>query len=716
MKQHGWKRISVNAGSAAAVVLACGLVMGQPLRFETSGPPEAGTSVYVRGLVAELSKTSRPANGADAAADPAARAMASLRAIAARELEAGDREGESGSRRIVFAALISESLDAMERCLAAASERAREITADALVSVAKAHESQLSLEFLQLGLRDALGPLMAEMQPMKVAPRAAAASALAKEAGTPAEFVALAELLSQPMPVSFVSTADGLAGALADVMSVVSKRPDWLTTRTHEELRRVSVTAARTAADAEASAEARRSASLRLRSIAFLARAGMKIGDIDGRSRPTTGTAGAAANSVVSVIANSEVQQWLRDDAGEALESLERMREAADAIASATGGPKVKENELIAPLRPAWRAVGQVDDTRAALMEAMQRGATSRELRRSPAVLTAREAHSRRLRDVARFVAANGVIAATADDASKSEAGVKVGFEFAARRLRAAGQDLAKPPLRQAALSQIREISLGLSLFEESKAETSVSGAIAKNGAASAAAVPGVAVTPKAEADWSAMQKLAAALVAELDAAREAWRVAWSDAEGTRGRERDAEESQAVRDVALARLVRCDRLMHAMHDLAWAFATAKAGPAHETRRISPNEWRVSAAAVERLLEGAGERAERVAAALANGSVQDADVEAFRTEYAAALLVGRLARMEASDPKEQEATVLEFASGPADPDDAITARLGDQLAIVSRYAEELRARGTSEQLRTYVNQAAATLLDSALLDD
>jgi hypothetical protein len=743
----------------AALVLVCGLgcgvLIGQPLRFETSGPPEAGTSVHVRGLLAKLSER-EPASAGGTATDAGARVMRLLRAIAARELEAGDREGEAGSRRVVFAAMVAGNLDAMQNCVSMVSARSLEAAAAALEDAAAEHEAGIGngrssremLEVLQLGLRDALSPVLAELRPMEVGLRAKSLRAAVQEQETAAELAALAALLSRPVPTSLIATAEGLAGAVTDVLPLMSTRPEWLTAKTHEELRGVIIAAARTAADADATADARWRASLRLRSIAILARAGAKAGEIDGKSR-TGAAAGAGASAAVGAIASAELRGWTQDEADDALKSLERMRDAAEGMALAASGPSVKERDLIAALRPAWRAAGNVDDTRAALMEAMLRGASVRESGRTPAMLNARAAHLSRLRDVARYVSANSVIAATGDDASKSEAGVKAGFEFAARRLRAAGQDLAKASLRQAAMAQIREISLGLSLFAESEAEASLRAGIEKHAAANVPAVPeagagagaDVGVGVGAGADWSAMRASATAMASELDAARAAWRSAWSDGEGTRGRAKDAVETQASRDAALARLVRSDRLVDVMHDVAWAFGAAKSratsGVAGVPRRISSGLWRISPEAAGRLIEGAGERMGRVTAAITNGSAQDADVEAFRADFAAAMLVGRIARLEAraggADVAERGGAtsdgavdsragstaavlaVLEFARGPADPDDAIAAVLGEQLAIVSRYAEELNARGTAGmELRTYVNQAAASLLDSTLL--
>lgn len=621
--------------------VAAAAVLGQPLKFET-GPaaPEAGTGRHVHAMVERL-------KAGEADETPAGIARRRVRLLAAALLERGEAMGESGSALVVRGLLLARA----EREIEGRGDEALAWLADDLAALSEGLNAGWDISALDRGLRDAFSLLGAP-------PNGAVAWDEERWRELQSEDWALKGVLREVEALladasrvtAYSRSAAMIRGAVVEAGWLAQRRPAWVTPEAHAAYASRLESACRRLLDPDRRAEAGES-------LRRLARAGRIAALLDGLERSTASqrVQGAFAAHVADGGASPVLPTFERF----VLLTERRVRPG-------------EERETARPLRPAFTPLAAAArQSRGSLVEALARGLDARSGATDPALLEAAEAHRRRMEDIELVRRLERVIALPPPRAGL-EAQVKPEFAVVAQRLMALGNDMGEPRLAEVALTQFRELADRLVRYHALPAEGALRAALAAD-------------APGFEAWEAATAGQAAQLAARIDERRAAFLDAWSDRRGVKAAQ--AEEAAAALEALQAALPLIADTA-ALHGLEGEWA------------VRP--WCALSAEAAAFLQshsaGLGEELTRIALG------GEGALEATRLEHAAALLIGRIARLHGGEFLAVD--VLCF--GPAavgEPYSTAVEAHAETVALVCRYLEEAAREEDAPAIMRFVGAAA-----------
>lgn len=339
------------------------------------------------------------------------------------------------------------------------------------------------------------------------------------------------------------------------------------------------------------------------------------------------------------------------------------------------------ERTIVRQLRPAWRVLAAaLRPTEQKLVQALPEVLTRADAATDPGITSAIAAQRRAVQDIDLLLNLNTAMA----DQGTGEPGLNGLWKLAADRAFKLGQDLAKPTAHDEALAGLRELASQTQDFNELPGEAELKAASRTDPSA-----------------WSVLTGgQTQPLLAEIAGRRGTWLSGW-DRNGFAAAPAEVARLRALRDL-MAALDDAAAITPASGDFTPQFAALNAWPGFE---LSTGAL---AALTAGLREQTVEATRLITAGDAPGCAKITD--RIRTDYAAALLIGRLAR-EAADRKVPvpAPTLLEAAAGG--PVEGLSWQSGGRLAELCRYAEEipaarkLGAKDRAGALLRYVNARA-----------
>lgn len=756
------------------------VTLAQPLRFESTAPLTPDRGVAALAVAAQMEKE---AGAIGVTADASRSAAASVRRIAAALVRSGNAEGEVGAERVLLGLTLARHAPAITATITKSSPQAGELAARL---AALAQQVPTDTPGAELALRDALAPLANSTdagtasfraalwpgfptrspddadagKPPAAAPKPATKSDApatpdtAKPEAAKPDFSAHLAALDAPttVPLTLLPERRSLAAAAHSAASL-AKKPAWLATEDHAWFIARLEPALR---DAAASPPAP-GAAASLGTLADIAESARLTDVLPAKDAKAARRALSAAISL-SRGPQTPAKPPATPRAQTTPADWHALREI---LALAAMPPSPLESEVPTQMRTGVRhLLPGIAQSRSELVEALARAGDTSDYQ-GPALLNARVAHERRLAELRTLAVAARVIASGKADSSKTERGIRPGFEEIARRLRTAGRDLSSPSLRDVALAQFRELCSGLARFEPGPGEHAVRTLLGvdKNGAAP----PAGAAPSDADADpafKSAMQRIlgknAPSVAASIDAARKAWLDSWAPDPAARGNDKpDPADAQAAREAASRRLALTLDAVETLHDAAWAFANADPDSAASSRLLHWRAWELSQAGTSWTVAGLEKATIDVVSELSRATDAPRRVESLsgalddaKNRFSPALLQGRLAYVLASmtaaeagaagnagvkSPDESapaprpaggpSRTVVaapllalaELASGPP-PADAWLLAARHDLAVLCRELEEgaaLASTGKSQDASRFA--AAARAIATSLLE-
>jgi hypothetical protein len=344
------------------------------------------------------------------------------------------------------------------------------------------------------------------------------------------------------------------------------------------------------------------------------------------------------------------------------------------------------ERTLVRQARPAWRVLQtSLKPTELKLTQVLPDVLSRDDALTDPGVAAAVAAHRRTIQDLQALAALNAAMV----EPGAGEPSVTGPWKLAADRLFKLGQDMGKPSTHDESLTNLRDLATQTQEF------MLLPGEIALRDAAKS--------TDKSSS-WAVLTgDRAQPLLSEVSDRRGTWLSGWDKA-GYAGAPAEVQRLRTLRDL-MTILDAASMLIPAGSDAATPFASLNAWPGVE---LSPD-------ALAALIAGLADKTAEATRLITGGDAGACAkaLDQIRPAFAAALLIGHLAR-EAADRKISPETPVLLEIGSGGPVEGLTWRAdaAARLAAICRYAEEvpiarkLGARDRAESLLKYVNARAA----------
>lgn len=360
------------------------------------------------------------------------------------------------------------------------------------------------------------------------------------------------------------------------------------------------------------------------------------------------------------------------------------------------------EKALIRQVRPAWRVLGAgLKASEQKLEGALPEVLTHVDAMTDPGVASIIASHRRAIQDMEVLASLNTAMIGDAAPGTRASAEPAVAerWKRVADRVFKLGQELSKPDTKDTALTALRQMAQEIGNFTTLPGEESLREAVRL------ARLAAEKNEPPPNSAWSVLTGgKASALLSEISDRRGGWLAGWDKA-GYAGSKGDVERLAALRG-----------LMAVLEDAAAITTAGDADfiPAYAALQAWPG-WELSDDGFRAIAGGLSGQTAGATLAIVNGDAGKCAslVETIRSERAAALLAGRLAREGAG--RGLKALGLDGAAlyevGAGGPGAGWMAASADEIADVCRYAEEaavarkLGAKDRAEEILKFVNARA-----------